>query len=35
TGASCDDTLKIWNSYPPQLILVLMTDVVGVARPRA
>ncbi|PNX68108.1 ribonuclease H, partial [Trifolium pratense] len=35
TGASCNDILKIWNSYPPQLSLVLMADVMGVARPRA
>ncbi|PNX73497.1 ribonuclease H [Trifolium pratense] len=34
TGASSNDTLKIWNSCPPQLSLVLLADIVGVARRR-
>jgi hypothetical protein len=32
TEASSNDTLKIWNSYPPQLSLMLLVDVVGVVR---
>jgi hypothetical protein len=34
TGASSNNTLKIWNSYPPQLNLVLMADVIDVACPK-